>query len=116
MKKIILASIPLSVMPIVAFAQVTNIEELIDLFSDILGWLMPLLVSLAVIYFIWGVLTYVMNAGDEEKQKEGRSMMIYGIIAIFVMVSVWGFVGILSKTFFGGAAGGGSVPRLPELP
>jgi len=112
--RIILSSIPLAAIPLVSSAQATvnNLQDLIDLFKSILGWLMPLLVSLAVIYFIWGVLKYVLSAGDEEKQKEGRSMMIYGIIAIFVIVSVWGLVGVLVGTF-GLSTTAQPVPVLP---
>jgi hypothetical protein len=35
----------------------------------------------------------------EEKRKAGKSFMIWGLIALFVMVSIWGLVGVLSNTF-----------------
>lgn len=61
--------------------------------------IIPLLVSLAIMVFIYGVITYIISADDEEKRKVGRSYILYGIIGIFVIVSVWGLVNILSNTF-----------------
>jgi len=115
MKKVILLSVALAT-PFLAAAQgaVRNVQDLISFVGQVLGWLMPLIVGLAVIYFVFGILKYVMNAGDEEKQKEGRSMMLYGIIAIFVMVSVWGLINVLVGTF-GLDTTAVQVPTLPTI-
>lgn len=59
----------------------------------------PLLFALAMVMFIWGVIQYVINAQEEAKREKGRQFMIWGIIALAVMVSVWGLVGILRNTF-----------------
>lgn len=61
--------------------------------------LVVLLLALAVLVFLWGIVTYIKNLDNEEKRSTGRMMMIYGIIALFVMVSVWGLVNILVGTF-----------------
>lgn len=74
----------------------------------ITGWidkLIPLIISIALILFLIGIVQFVTAGGDEEKRASARGMIIFGIIALFVMVSVWGFVNILSKTFFNGGAG-----------
>ncbi len=36
---------------------------------------------------------------DKEKSSESKTIMINGIVALFIMVSVWGFVSILTTTF-----------------
>ena len=60
----------------------------------------PLIFAVAFIVFLWGVYTYfIQGAGNEEKRKEGRNFVIYGIIGFFVMVSVWGLVNIFVRTF-----------------
>ncbi|MFH1608852.1 MAG: hypothetical protein ABH951_02425 [Patescibacteria group bacterium] len=58
----------------------------------------PLIIGLAVVLFIWGVVQYVINTEDEAKKKKGKQFMIWGIIALTVMVSVWGLVSILGRT------------------
>ncbi len=59
----------------------------------------PFLFTLAVVGFIWGIITYYLNPTNEEKRKNGKTFMIWGIIALFVMISMWGLVGVLSNTF-----------------
>lgn len=60
--------------------------------------LVLIIIGFAVVYFLWGVARYILHSGDVKAREEGRSMMIYGIIAIFVMVSMWGFVNLLVAT------------------
>ena len=60
----------------------------------------PLVLALALVYFLWGVFQFIMAGDNEEKKKVGKERMIWGIIALFVMVAVWGLVNILINTFF----------------
>lgn len=59
----------------------------------------PLIFALAVAMFIWGVVMYVINSNEEAKKAKGKQFMIWGIIALTVMVCVWGLVAILGNTF-----------------
>lgn len=67
--------------------------------SDILSPLVYLLISVAVIIFLWGVVKYIKSSDSEEERKKAKDFIVYGIIGIFVMVSTWGLVNILSGTF-----------------
>ena len=71
--------------------------------------LIPVIIGIGVVLFLIGVVQYVASGDNEEKREASRNLMIYGIISIFVMVSVWGFVQILSTTF-------GFNYSLPTLP
>lgn len=70
-----------------------------DLLEIIVGTLVPLVISLAVIYFLYGIVKYLIAAGDETKRKESVKVITYGLIAIFVMVCVWGLVSFITNTF-----------------
>ena len=60
----------------------------------------PLIFAIAVAMFIWGVVNFfIINADEEGKRAQGRQFMIWGIIALAVMLSIWGLVGILGDTF-----------------
>lgn len=91
----------IAALPVVALAaDFSNLESAFDSIINIInGIIIPLIVAVAGLYFMWGVISYVTAGGAEEKRTEGRNMMIYGIIALFVMISVWGLVNILVKTF-----------------
>jgi len=102
-------------LPMIAFAQ-TKIGDILDTIYDLLSAIIPILTVLALIYFIWGVAKYIMSQGDEEQQKSARGMMIWGIIALFVIVSVWGLVAILQDTVGIDRAAGPIVPMVPMVP
>ena len=59
----------------------------------------PLIFAFALVMFIWGVVQYVINTDDEAKKAKGRQFMIWGIIALVVMTSIWGLVQIFGNTF-----------------
>jgi hypothetical protein len=116
MKKILLSVLAFA--PVLAFAQSTNfsnVQEGITSISLIINRLIPLVIGIAVLLFLIGVLKYVTAGGDEEAREAARGMIIFGIIALFVMTAVWGFVKILGSTIFGS----GDVttpPNLPQVP
>ena|SRR3989344_3052423 len=104
--------------PFITSAQADALDT--DWFTDALATLgnfldllVPFLVGLAVVLFLWGVLTYVMAGADDEKKKNARNFMIWGIIAIFVMVSVWGIIEILTNLFGTNVV---TPPPTPQLP
>jgi hypothetical protein len=61
----------------------------------------PFLVGIGLVIFLAGVVKFVGAGDNEEKRQGGRDMMIFGLIALFIMVSVWGFVNLLSNSIFG---------------
>lgn len=77
----------------------TDYRSLIAILQNILDAVIPFLVGLAVMLIIYGILSFISHAADEEKRTEAKNFIIWGIIGIFVMVSVWGFVNILVYTF-----------------
>ena len=80
----------------------------------ILDAAIPVVVGLALVVFLFGVLKLLASAGNEDAQTDGRRFMVYGVVTLFVMISVWGLVGVISQ--FSGVEQGGSgkLPKLPE--
>lgn len=105
------ATIGVMAVPLAAFAQ--DAESIIRTVNRVLGLLIPIVFTVALLYFLWGLAQYILNAGDAEKQKEARDHMIWGIIALFVMIAVWGLVGVLGRTI--GVQTGTALP-LPGVP
>lgn len=90
--------------PFFVSAQSSNPTDFRSFIETILQVLLqPLVVvlnALAVVLFVYGVGKYIMHAGDPQMRAEGQKLMVYGVIGIFVMVSVWGIVEVLQNTFF----------------
>ncbi|HLF66460.1 MAG TPA: hypothetical protein VI522_02485 [Gammaproteobacteria bacterium] len=59
----------------------------------------PLIFAVAVASFVWGVVRFVINDDDEGKKEKGKQFMIWGLIALTVMLGVWSLVAILGRTF-----------------
>ena len=72
-----------------------NLLGLLGLIKTIVSQLLPILVALSLVVFIWGLISYVISA-DEEARKDGKQRMMWGIIALFVIVSIWGIVTYIS--------------------
>lgn len=66
---------------------------------NILNPAIQVLIAVAVVLFLFGIVKYISSGDDEAKRKEAKNYIIYGIVGLFVMVSVWGLVGILTGTF-----------------
>jgi hypothetical protein len=81
----------------------SGIGKLICQITEILNSIIPLLVALGVVYFIWGVVQYFIADGEEAKKK-GKDRMIYGIIGFAIIVGLWGLVNIIVQTFGLGSA------------
>lgn len=95
MKKLLIGGAFLSVFfPLFASAQLANVTNLIEEVGDIVDLLIPIVGALALLYFFWGLANFILasNSGDEPMKDKAKNTMIWGIVALFVMVSVWGLV------------------------
>ena len=120
MKKIAIGASLL--MPGFAFAAVVTgtgavagpLGTLLSSISNLINFLLPFLISLAVLFFFWGVVKYVASAGDETARAEGKSFMIYGLLAVVVMVSFWGIIGFIQASI--NSAGGSGAVNISAAP
>lgn len=91
--------------PMLAFAQgapqLTGFTTFIgSVINFINGTLVPLVFAIAFIVFLYGVFkTFILGGGEEEKQAEGKKLMLYAIIGFVVMLSLWGLVNWIGGVF-----------------
>ena len=92
-----------SVLPFLTFAQVdTDAFDILDVIATFVSRSIPVLVAISLAVFIFGGIKFIF-AKDADKKKEARGLVINGIIGLFVIVSVWGLVSLISSTFDVGA-------------
>ncbi len=85
----------------------TTFSSIINSITQILCQVIGLLFVLATVVFLWGIVQYVIASGSEDKMKEGKQYIIYGLFGLFIMVAMWGIVNAAVLTFFGSGGGGG---------
>lgn len=103
--------------------------------NDLVALAVPVLLAVALAVFIWGLMGYFLKAESDSDREESRLRMLWGVIALFVIVSVWGFVVLLMEIvgvedgytaeapnaefgtggFGGGGAPGGFPPPPPAI-
>ena len=118
--KLILSAVaPAALTPGMAFAAsgcgtLQGICDLVDSAKTLAGTTVPgLLFALALAYFLYGVFSYVSTGADEKKRTEARGTVIYGIIILFVMSSVWGLVRFVQTAT--GINGSNNAPSFPTV-
>ena len=98
--------------PYLALAQADDLFDAVIIIAGLVQIAIPIAVALALLFFFWGLANYILSAGSEDAATRGRDIIIWGIIALFVIVSIWGLVAVLVTTF-GVQSGGGITP--PQL-
>lgn len=87
-------------LPAWASAQGLNlspIESLLGAFGSLIGALIPILITLALVVFFWGLVRYLWGASSKSGHEKGKDLMKWGLITLFVMVSVWGIVALMQE-------------------
>lgn len=103
--------------PAVALASVSSgIVNILSLISNIIGMLVPILIGLGLVYFLWGVVMYVI-AGSDDKKDAAKNVMLWGLLGLFVMVGVWGIINLVGDTVFQGVSTSAakSYPTVPTI-
>jgi hypothetical protein len=77
----------------------TYIGKFIIAVGSLIKLALPLVAGLALLFFLWGVVQFVFKADSDKAREEGKERMIWGVIALFVIVSTWGIVGLLGRIF-----------------
>ncbi len=87
-----------------------TLSSLLKIFVDLMLLAIPVIASLSLLSFFWGLVKFIAKAGAGDV-KEGKQLMIWGTIALFVMVSIWGVLRFANDELELGEFG---FPQLPE--
>lgn len=100
----ILLALVVTGLPAIAYAAAPkNFCELVNFFVTILNAFTGLFVLAALATYLYGI-SMNIRAGNENRQNL-RNIILWGIVGLFVMVSVWGILRILQETLFEAAPG-----------
>jgi hypothetical protein len=76
-------------------------QVLSNVITEIYSPIYQAVVGVSIIYFVYGVAKYVMDLNNPEKQTFGKSHLLYGMIGMFIVLSVGGILDFLGGIFNG---------------
>jgi hypothetical protein len=79
--------------PTPAVAAVIN-----PIIKNIVSPLIMLMFAVTIVVFVWGIVEMFLKGDDPTAREKGRTHMLAGIIGVFIMVSAWGIIQLISNT------------------
>lgn len=106
MKKHLITTSIIALAPLITLAQPANdvqslVQFLVGIFNN---RLIPLIITLALIYVIYSTVQFIGSPADSQGKDEKKQQIFWGIIGLFVIITVWSLVAVIANTFniFGG--------------
>ena len=94
----------------------TGIKDLITAVGGLINPLIVILVGVALLVFFWGLAKFIFRVGGDEKAVEGgKRLMGWGLLALFVMLSVWGIIRFMQNALLLPLPGSGCSPILTPV-
>lgn len=84
--------------PLVASAAPRTFRELACQLADILDTATFTLIILGLVVYFWGIAVNINHFGEEDDGEKKKGFFIWGILILFVMVSIWGIIQLLQNT------------------
>lgn len=79
-----------------------DFKGVVNLIIGFVNLLMPLIVTLTMVVFFWGVIkAWILGEGDVKSIESGKNIALAGIVAFVLMTTIWGVIALLRKSFFG---------------
>jgi len=92
----------------------TNFTELVDLLVELIQAALPVLAGFALLAFLWGLAKFIFRVSDDEKALEdGKNLMKWGLIALFILVSFWAIIQVIQQDL--GFEPSLEIPLLPKM-
>lgn len=93
--------------PDTAPSTVNTIGDIIAVVRNFVNALIPIAAGVALLGFFWGLAQYIFKAGDKEAKEEGKRIMIWGTVALFLISAIGGIVNLLAGSL--GISTGGTI-------
>jgi len=90
-----------------------TVDGALDWVIYIAGRALPLLILAALVLFLFGIVKrFFFSQGTVDRTEAGK-YILWGVVALFVMVSVWGLVNLLRDSF---NLNNNDIPVAPAVP
>ncbi|MFM2357381.1 MAG: hypothetical protein RJA61_118, partial [Candidatus Parcubacteria bacterium] len=79
-----------------------SIKTMLGEISGIVRTLSLLAAASALLFFFWGLAQFIAKSGDPSSHEEGKNKMVWGVIALFVLLGVNGILAFIDSELGGG--------------
>ena len=77
-------------------AHAAKIDTLVRAVNKfVINPLIILLFAVALAYFLFGIVGFLVNADNEESRTKGKQHMLWGIVGMFIMIAAFALMQIL---------------------
>ncbi len=76
-----------------------TLTDILDLFINLGIKVIPLLGVIAFLMFVLGVGRFIRASGNEKELKDSKNLLIWGIIGLFVLTTIWGIMAFVQNEF-----------------
>ena len=118
-KKFYWTALALSAAPMVALAQTQgsptdNVTPIAQQFLTLLKVIVSIVFVVALVMFGWGIVKLITAGGDPTAVQTAKGYIIWGVIGMAVLASLFGLITFL-QTYFGVSptAGNFEIPTIP---
>ncbi len=87
-----------------------DLAGLIKMFTDMGLRVIPFIGSIAFLAFVWGIARFIKSSGSEAEMKKSKEFLIWGVIGIFVLATIWGIISFIRGEF--GFSGTFGIPQI----
>lgn len=81
-----------------------DLRGLVSVLIGFINIVIPVVSSMALAFFLWGAARFIYRSGDSEGHGHDRDMLTWGLVALFVLFSLWGIIAFLQNAFLGAPA------------
>lgn len=102
MKKIAILISSFLMLPFITMAQLGGVDTFVNNITSFIGnVLIPFVFGITLLIFVWGMFRFFVWGGhNEEERSKGKQMILWSIIGLVMMVSIWGIVNIVAGGVF----------------
>ena len=88
-------------MPGVTYAQAgSDARSLVTFLTELITKnLIPLFIALGLVYTIWAVVMFIAADPESTEREEKKQQIFWGIIGLFVIMSIWGLIAVIGNSF-----------------
>ncbi len=74
-----------------------SVYDLVYTLETLANWLLAIIGIVAVIMILYGAFLYIVAAGDEDKVKKAKNVIIYGLVGVVVAILAFAIVSFVAS-------------------